>query len=162
MEEEREYYNTTYPPLEGHDIVGNDTVEDHEVVIRKHTDQLSKCSSIESASESSRVSKPTSTKRKVPSIYDEDMYSLPTVDEKASSAPSVIKDNSTPKGKNRLVSPKCIPWKSSTCCIVSAFIVFLSGAATAGLIYFIMVPNVAPGLRLNIYLLFNPIQDFTI
>ena len=145
MEEEREYYNTTYPPLEGHDIESNDTVEDHEVVVRKHTDQKSKRSSIDSASELSSASKPASTKRKVPSMYDEDMYSLPTVDEKASSDPSVIKDNSTPKGKKRLVSSKCIPWKSSTCCLVSVFIGFLSGAATAVLIYFIMASNVATG-----------------
>ena len=145
MEEEREYYNTTYPPLEGHDFEGNDTVEDHEVFVRKHTDQQSKRSSIDSASELSRASKPASTKRKVPSMYDEDMYSLPTVDDKASSGPSVIKDNSTLKGKERLVSSKCSPWKSSTCCFVSAFIIFLSGAATAVLIYFIMAPNVATG-----------------
>ena len=147
MEEEREYYNTTYPPLEGHDIEGTNTVEDHGVVVRKHTDQQSKCSSIDSASESSRSSKTASNKRKVPSMYDEDMYSLPTVDEKASSGPSVIKENSTPKGKKRLVSSKCIPWKNSTCCFLSAFIVFLSCAATAVLIYFIMAPNVAPGLK---------------
>ena len=147
MEEEREYYNTTYPPLEGHDFEGNDTVEDHEVVVRKHKDQRSESCSIDSASESSRASKPASTKRKAPSMYDEDMYSLPTVDEKASSGPSVIKDNSTPKGKKRLVSSKCIPWKNSTCCFLSAFIVFLSCAATAVLIYFIMAPNVAPGLK---------------
>ena len=145
MEEEREYYNTTYPPLEGHDIEGNDTIEDHEVVVRKHTDQKSKRSSIDSASELSSASKPASTKRKAPSMYDEDMYSLPTVDEKASSGPSVIKDNSVSKGKKRLVSSKCIPWKDSTCCFVSAFIVFLSGAATAVLMYFIMAPNLATG-----------------
>ena len=145
MEEEREYYNTTYPPLEGHDFEGNDTVEDHEVVIRKHKDQRSESSSIDGVSESTRASKPASTKRKVPSMYDEDMYSLPTVDEKASSGPSVIRDDSTPKGKKRLVSSKCIPWKSSTCCLVSVFIGFLSGAAITVLIYFIMAPNVASG-----------------
>ena len=129
MEEEGEYYNTTYPALNGDEFGTVDGDNDRDVDIRRATSHPSSTSSTRGSAESDVPQKVPSTRRKVPSMYDEDMYSLPnTIDETSSQK----KTDLTPQTKKESGSTKYTSCKRPICYLLlsSVFCIVIGGTAS--------------------------------
>ena len=142
MEEEGEYYNTTYPALNGDDfgtIVGDN---DTDVEIRRTNSRESNNSSTDGSVKSDSPRKSTPTKRKVPSMYDEDMYSLPNTNEESISKSARKKTDPMPETKEAPSSSKFTSAKRPFCCIALICAILIAIGGSAGISYYLGGQNV--------------------
>ena len=142
MEEESEYYNTTYPALNGDDFGTIDGDNETDVDIRRTNSRESNSSSSDGSVKSDSPRKSNPTKRKVPSMYDEDMYSLPNTNEESISKSAPKKIDPMPETKEEPSSSKLTSAKRPFCCIALVCAIVIAIGGSAGISYYLGGQNV--------------------
>ena len=142
MEKESEYYNTTYPALNGDEFGTIDGDNDTDVEIRRTNSRETNSSSTDGSVKSDSPRKSTPTKRKVPSMYDEDMYSLPNTNEEAISKSATKKIDPMPETKETRSSSKLTSSKRPFCCIALVCTILIAIGGSAGISYYFGGQNV--------------------
>ena len=151
METDVEYYNITYPPLEGDEVAiyENDGAEEDEIrrseinPTIQNSEIVSSNNPAQHTSARQNESNPSTTRPK--SLYDEDNYALPSSSE--------VKSSPNSSDRSKLVSPKksfvrkFLELKYSKFCLTLFGILFITIVTAMAILYVVKITEEDKGIE---------------